>query len=286
MHASNVCYALGGLVGLLLLRFYGIQNVIGANKPLDAWLEYSDAVFEWRQESFKRFVELVFLWLCLVGARCLLTYVQGDRGATQCLEIGSYDMAFHMITFGPCTGLFMALMYFVLDICCGLEVMIDRFCITFYEDPDVSNHVKEWNMIQAILRRVACTIDSAFLALQTTVMGITMLGVVELVGPSGAECASLWFLSQSPLLIVCLRTLFGAAAVSEKCSRVPPLVNSLVFDENPIDYERQYMVQYITSSAAGFYVKGVRLTSTMVLKLTYGMIIVTFTLVTKVLTGQ
>eukprot|EP00425_Heterocapsa_triquetra_P040447 CAMPEP_0195074968 /NCGR_PEP_ID=MMETSP0448-20130528/17954_1 /TAXON_ID=66468 /ORGANISM="Heterocapsa triquestra, Strain CCMP 448" /LENGTH=87 /DNA_ID=CAMNT_0040107295 /DNA_START=108 /DNA_END=369 /DNA_ORIENTATION=- len=39
--------------------------------------------------------------------------------------------------------------------------------------------------------------------------------------------------------------------------------------DQQIHDERQYLVQYITSSAAGFYVKDVRLSMAMLLKATY-----------------
>lgn len=58
--------------------------------------------------------------------------------------------------------------------------------------------------------------------------------------------------------------------VTEKCTRVPSLVNSWSFgEETCLDAGRQYVVQYIEQSAAGFYVKGVRLRAYMALKISY-----------------
>lgn len=49
---------------------------------------------------------------------------------------------------------------------------------------------------------------------------------------------------------------------------MPSLVNSLGFGAG-IDHVRQQTVDYITSSAAGFYVFGIRLTTALVLKIIY-----------------
>ena len=59
-----------------------------------------------------------------------------------------------------------------------------------------------------------------------------------------------------PPLLLMVFCLFRAAAVTEKCSRAPALVNSLVVEEDVMDDARQYLVQYIEHSAAGFYIKG------------------------------
>jgi len=61
---------------------------------------------------------------------------------------------------------------------------------------------------------------------------------------------------------------------------VPALVNSWMLSEGcrQIDHERQYIVQYISNSAAGFYVKGVRLSTVMALKLTSFLMVTIFTL--------
>lgn len=64
-----------------------------------------------------------------------------------------------------------------------------------------------------------------------------------------------------------------AAALSDKCERVPPLVNAISFGIGT-DVARQRIVDYISSSAAGFYVLGVRLTAITVAKFTYAWCIV------------
>merc|ERR1719361_3161977 len=91
---------------------------------------------------------------------------------------------------------------------------------------------------------------------------------------TGLICTALW-------CILVLYMVFRAAAVTEKCSRVPALVNSWMMEERPFDEGRQYVVQYITNGAAGFYVKGVRLTAFMATKLAYFFGIIMFTVVSQ-----
>jgi len=76
-----------------------------------------------------------------------------------------------------------------------------------------------------------------------------------------------------------------AAGVSDKCARVPSLINACNFSADPLDEDRQYVVQYLLNSAAGFYVFEVRLTSEMILKCVYIVIAVAFALTTKVLSS-
>merc|ERR1712107_374078 len=94
-------------------------------------------------------------------------------------------------------------------------------------------------------------------------------------GPGG-HCTALWCGWVLPPVSLFLYTLFRAATVTEKCSRVPALLNSWRFGESEVDHGRQHLVQYITHSAAGFYVKGVRLNAYMALKLTYLLMTVMF----------
>jgi len=70
--------------------------------------------------------------------------------------------------------------------------------------------------------------------------------------------------------------------VTEKCSRVPALIYLWSAEHEGFESETQYAVEYVVHSAAGFYVKGVRLTAFMTLKITYVLGVIGLTLVTRV----
>ena len=67
-----------------------------------------------------------------------------------------------------------------------------------------------------------------------------------------------------------LYVLSKAAAITEKVDRLAPLVNSWSFhEEKVLDEERQYLVQFIINSKAGFYARGIRISASSVQKLCY-----------------
>lgn len=71
-----------------------------------------------------------------------------------------------------------------------------------------------------------------------------------------------------------------AATISEQCTRVPALVNAISFGEGT-EIARGQTVDYISNSAAGFYVFGTRLTLAMVVKYMYFWCIVVVGLITR-----
>ena len=99
-----------------------------------------------------------------------------------------------------------------------------------------------------------------------------------------------WLSRFYPLMIVFLYTMMRAAAVTEKANRVAPLVNSWKFHNSHhdddddglwMDHERQYAVQYISQSRAGFFIRGSQLTVPTVQKLLYYLGAVSFALFSR-----
>lgn len=89
------------------------------------------------------------------------------------------------------------------------------------------------------------------------------------------------------VLVVCgvLRVFAAAAAVTDKCMRVPALINSLSFGPGT-ERERHHLVEYISHSAAGFYICDVRLTLGMVAKFLYVWSVICFGFVGRELTDE
>jgi hypothetical protein len=177
------------------------------------------------------------------------------------------------------SGSIAALSFTHLHVCCGLEMFVDKYCFRSFNDMDISKSITEWNLLQALLRRAAASLDDGFLASTTSIFATLLLTGAQLLQGNKSSfdttdldvhCSALWCGWILPPVVLVLITVFRAAAVSEKCSRVPALVNSWTYEDGRhIDQERQYVVQYIMHSAAGFYVKGVRLQTFMAIKLTY-----------------
>eukprot|EP00429_Kryptoperidinium_foliaceum_P053767 CAMPEP_0176076082 /NCGR_PEP_ID=MMETSP0120_2-20121206/38031_1 /TAXON_ID=160619 /ORGANISM="Kryptoperidinium foliaceum, Strain CCMP 1326" /LENGTH=160 /DNA_ID=CAMNT_0017409795 /DNA_START=141 /DNA_END=623 /DNA_ORIENTATION=+ len=144
--------------------------------------------------------------------------------------------------------------------------MIDVFCcdVVRQESPQRAAHV--WNMTQAILRKVSLSVQPYFILLGVILLctvPLLLLGIlrdydtpiVAMIPAIGVTCGILYML----LL---------AATISEQCARVPSLVNAMSFGDGT-ESARQLVVDFISSSGAGFYISTMRLTSATVLKFMY-----------------
>jgi len=299
VHLISVCYGCGGVCGVLFLRFKKIDLLLGpCNRPLDSYARNYGFIDEWHMISRWRFLTTSALFLTQVLSR-LAAFSWGgcvaELGGN--IEIdGEVDQRSiqSLVVFILISGLMAAITYTQLHVCCWMELSVDKFCFRFFAEKDIPSGIIEWNVLQAVLRRAADKLDSCFLAIGTSVLATLLLTGLEIMqGEQGVfdnsrmerQCFLIFCGWIMPPVLMLLMVFFRAAAVTEKCSRVPALVNSWTFEEDAsnsqIDHGRQYAVQYIMHSGAGFYVKGVRLSAFMALKASYLIGVVTFTLVTQ-----
>eukprot|EP00929_Paragymnodinium_shiwhaense_P054583 TRINITY_DN27363_c0_g1_i1.p1 TRINITY_DN27363_c0_g1~~TRINITY_DN27363_c0_g1_i1.p1 ORF type:complete len:968 (+),score=181.99 TRINITY_DN27363_c0_g1_i1:110-3013(+) len=283
-HVSLVAYALAGLLGLLSLRRRRIDMLLGpADRPLQLYADTHEFLELWQAYSMRRGSAVIALWFFTVLPKVLTSL---DIVCSQ--ESASHSQSLY--AFLPLSCLVSVLVYCQLHVCCCLELSIDRFCQRYFLTPDLPRGIAEWNVCVAILRRSADILDTCFLSITTLVLVGALLQVVQLLQRQSTESgmveqnrtcqvvSSMWVLP--PVLLV-IYAVFSAAAVTEKCTRVPALLNSLVTEGNFVDRGRQYLVLHIQASAAGFYVKGVRLTGYMALKFLYAFGAVMFALLSK-----
>jgi hypothetical protein len=280
-HLSCIFYAIGSISALSFLRMQHIENILGPhNRLLDNYASNFDFLDEWHTASTWRFFAVAVLWLSMVTSRIAILSGAGCPAAVG----GSNTDVLREIGFIFVSTQMAALTFCILHVCCGLGMSVDKFCYRFFEEMDIGKAIDEWNILQAILRRAAATLDDCFLALSTSVMATLLLTGMGLFQGAGSlhdaemnvQCAVIWCGWLWPPVIMVLFVMFRLASVTEKCCRVPALVNSWSFEESQIDHGRQYVVEYIEHSAAGFYVKGVRLSGFMAFKLGYVMGVVVF----------
>ncbi|OLP99091.1 hypothetical protein AK812_SmicGene18366 [Symbiodinium microadriaticum] len=156
----------------------------------------------------------------------------------------------------------------------GLDKCLDCWCYDISQHGDFSFGVQSWNRMQALLKCVGRHLASSFVSMQA----IAFLGFVYTLGSiaamvlmqSDTVVTHLIFdgLSSLPLLLlfmVCMAVSANGAALTEKCRIIPSLVNQMPSEE-PVEHDRQYLVQFISDSAAGFIVKDVPLTREMFAK--------------------
>lgn len=292
IHTITSWYAFGGVLGMLLLRFQKVQYLLGpCRKPLEKYARSNAFWHAWQMHSLRQgaLALVAFLCMCLCRLAAVLWFECADTFS------GTSSPDGHSVPDLGCfilaVGVFSSLMYCQLHVCCGLEFAIDNFCVEILGHLDFPRGISEWVVVQALLRRAAGTIDWCLLSLGTSVLGTLLLtGVVVLqqgaqhshLRSPNAVCVSLWCGWLLPPVFMLLYIVFRAAAVSERCSRVPALVNSWALEEGKtIDYDRQFAVQHFALSNAGFYVTGVRLSASLALKLSYLVGAVLFTVFTR-----
>ena len=163
---------------------------------------------------------------------------------------------------------------------------IDSYCIGVVANVNLVDSVSRWNAVQAILRKAAEALHALLCVLQGTVFLVFMLSGVYAYQNFGTDTHH--FLDVYPLLpaglvmIGIVRLFFTAAEVTERCTRVPSLVNACIFGPGT-DADRQYLVQYIVNSSAGFYMFQVRITSQMTVKFAHVCAVATFAVLTQIL---
>eukprot|EP00401_Gymnodinium_catenatum_P052384 CAMPEP_0117553988 /NCGR_PEP_ID=MMETSP0784-20121206/50516_1 /TAXON_ID=39447 /ORGANISM="" /LENGTH=380 /DNA_ID=CAMNT_0005351127 /DNA_START=1 /DNA_END=1143 /DNA_ORIENTATION=+ len=263
-----VCYASGGGLGLLSLRWRKIHNLIGYNRLLERYAIAHGFFDEWLAASLRRLVVVGLAWMLAV---VMIIPLVANRSANEDEEEGVRNSTGPLtISFIFLSGVVSALTYCQLHICAGLELMVDTFCVNFVQSANFQKGVVQWNTMQAVMRRAAETVDVCFLSVQTSVLTATALIAMDvMLGPRIQEDALLCLPSGLLLMFVMHAGQYQAAIVTEKCLRTPAFVNSLPVEGDAMNLERQYVVQFIEQSAAGYYVRGVRLTVCMVFKVAY-----------------
>jgi len=260
-----VCYSLGGGVGLFSLQRMNIHNLIGkSDNLLDNYARRHGFLGMWAAASLRLLVFIGAFWTGAVVMTGVMVAVFWSTiespGITIALTLG-YIFA---------SGVVVVLTYCQLHVCAGLELMVDSFCVEFLAESNFREGVAQWNTIQAIMRRASHTIDLCFVSVQTSVLTASvLLGMDVMLGSGSLEHAFRGLPSCGLLMAIMQFGQYKAAVVTQKCQRMPAVVNSLAIEGQAINCERQYMVQFIMQSAAGFYVRGVRLTPFMVFKAAY-----------------
>lgn len=164
-----------------------------------------------------------------------------------------------------CSAVIFCLSYIIVFLCRSLIVMVDAFSCDVVDMVPLDRVAHTWNLTQAVLRKASIDVEKCLLGLCIILAISVPLLVVDL-ALLGARSAS----PLPALLVLCgvIYALLVAAMVSEKCCRIPAFINLICFGPGT-ERMRQHTVDYIASSAAGFYVFDTRLTMSMVVKMTY-----------------
>ncbi|CAE7900713.1 unnamed protein product, partial [Symbiodinium microadriaticum] len=294
LNTSILCYVVGGLLATLSLRRAGITALLG---PVERRFD----------EYAEEMGEVTAMYVFMVSCRVLASVITKDVTYGSAVG-GGLATAFPGFTFSLIALTLSLICYCQLHVCCGLELAIDSFGLrisaafwddlrmgvdaeayselTFqglFRDMNMEKALEEWNLVQATLRQVSGKISGSLFILGATCFATLMfvgrrflaeqlLNNADLLRNLSTNLVDtcLWLGWLYPPILLFVYSMFRAAAVSEKASRV---VNSWKFDPEDLgdaqwmDADRQYVVQYIIQSEAGFYMKGVRLTAGSVQKM-------------------
>jgi len=288
-HMTTGCTSCGAFLGLLFLRMQCIHNLLGPHQqPIELYASSFGFRDSWHVVSTRRFLAVLVLWVCSSLSHSIMNLHLG------CPQSG--DASIFACVINSCAvGGLCAVFFCKLHVCSALELAIDHYCLRLFESQDAATGTVQWNVLQALLRRAAHTLEGGFLAVSSAMLGVVVLTSAEILNVfndprrssfrfstvEDTACWSLWAGWVLPPTSLVFFAVFRAAAITEQCSRVPALVNSWMFPGRVMDLEKRYIVEYITHSAAGFYVRGVRLTATWALKLSYLCGVLLFSLLTQ-----
>ncbi|CAE7946803.1 DNAH6 [Symbiodinium sp. KB8] len=275
--ATLGCFGLGGVIATLALRRRGLARLVGpVETSLDDYAAEFGFLADWLKLSRRRFWILLVLQLVTVSTRSVYIYVLNvDDDTTEA------PLLIMMVTlFTAVSARNAGACYSLVHLCCGLELAIDSFALRFFKDMDFEQALEDWNEVQATLRQVSTKLSDSFIALAAGCVGALVFFAEQAFRqPESLRLSyrsALWIGWLYPPFMMLGYALLRAAAVTEKASRVAPLVNSWKFQDTEddaaalwMDTDRQYVVQYIIQSQAGFYMKGVRVNAFSVQKIGY-----------------
>jgi len=270
---SDLTLAVGGLLGTLVSLMLAKAKLLGScDAVLVTYARRQGVAPRWAEAARRRSALLAALWVGSVALRCAALW-----------PFSLWRDLLPAAAFAVASALFTGVTYGILHVGCAITMMVDAYCVHLPGHPDLRDSVHEWNVLEVVLRKVSRNVEKAFLVVQTTALIMLLLGTSALFLLGVSE---IWSLLSTVFLTLSAALIFHTAAdVTEKCTRMPSLINSLTF-RNEVDPARHFLVEYVTYSAAGFYVGQVRLTAAMALKFTYISGLAAFGVLTKATASQ
>ncbi|CAK9026879.1 unnamed protein product [Durusdinium trenchii] len=270
---TTTCYLLGVMSGAWSLRRVKIQELLGSNiGSLELYAHQHGFLAEWHFMSSKRLLETSGFLMLMLATRWLVHFDLFEQQE----EPFERTCGFCFAAVGMA-----ALAYLQLHLVAGLDLAIDSFTVNFFRNMDLGIASAEWNVVQVTLRQVSTKLGASLLLLGSSCL-VSLLLLVEIAffrpeeqrGELTNVQLILFIAWLVPPLLLFLYVLMRAANITEKAMRVAPLVNSWSFKRGEgssgwMDVGRQYMVQYIRQSEAGFYFQGRRLYIFQITKLCY-----------------
>jgi len=266
---SDGVLAVGSFLGLLLLRTWsGSRELCSCNVAMLAYMFRESFLQEWKKRQCRESLLSLAIWCCAVFCR---VHNHISTGAPN-----DADGLLYLIATLFSTTILAGLVYCSLYFCNALTGLIDLFGVSVVGKSIDVSAAHEWNVLLAVLRTASSSIEWCILTLQAAAGLTTLLALID-VAQNGTDI--LLVLPEFLFVVNAARVLFRAASVTDKCVRLPMLINSLSCAQ--VDPNRQYVIEFINNSAAGFYVFECRLSTVVALKSMYVFCGVVFAFATR-----
>jgi len=256
--------SLGVLLGLVVCgSLRSSPALTSSSQVLDNYIVRNKLHFSWGAFARRDLVVSFLTFVTIIVFRIAVASPEEDEWS--------------MIAFGCMSFLNMGLVGYILCTCRGLVAIVDAFCHNMIESPHFGLAVREWGLVQAVCRSVSASLQSCFVVLLTMATVTVLVVLTEI---SNSHTFSPPLIPRLLLAAATFRISLWAAEVTDKCQRVPLLVNSLSVGTE-LDVNRMYTVDYIVHAKAGFYVFETRLTCSSLMKAVYIACAVTVGIVTQ-----
>eukprot|EP00927_Polykrikos_kofoidii_P042660 TRINITY_DN36700_c0_g1_i1.p1 TRINITY_DN36700_c0_g1~~TRINITY_DN36700_c0_g1_i1.p1 ORF type:complete len:772 (+),score=70.59 TRINITY_DN36700_c0_g1_i1:68-2383(+) len=265
--AADIAFSIGTFMCLLCtwkLRRNGCELLGAKGTILALYAESRGYARLWYCRSRTHSIIAIAAWFVIVTARvvCQVLAYSPDVSVGQ-LIVSSLAFSFE-------SGFFTAMIFCLVHVSNALILMVDHFCCSFAQRPCAVARKHDWNMLQAILRRASGALSPCFLFAHVVAFSVLFLCLWGTVVGSSV-LPEQWisvFGAVFPALMLTLMVgwlLYRVSGVTARCERVPAFVNSLDTGGRSL----QSVVNFVSSSAAGFYICETKLPACAAVKALY-----------------
>eukprot|EP00930_Biecheleria_cincta_P029909 TRINITY_DN2074_c0_g1_i1.p1 TRINITY_DN2074_c0_g1~~TRINITY_DN2074_c0_g1_i1.p1 ORF type:complete len:627 (+),score=108.15 TRINITY_DN2074_c0_g1_i1:52-1932(+) len=281
---SAFFFALAGLVSSRML-----PEALVHTESLLRWATASSCVDDWIEASRKKQHVLVWWWIAVL---LLVVVVEMMIAYHAVVFTGLLSFEIHeaaiwigcevtsLLTFVASSALLLSASAIQCHIIAALNVFVDEWSCELCENRDFFDSVLKWNTVQALIRRAGTSIENVFATIQVWAalgLGVVAIRIIIFASQSTPSWEGLTdfknildLCTTLPLLMLAIlagHLLLQCSYITEKCIILPPIANQIMTEA--FDVDRSYLVDYLSNSAAGIYVKGVKLDMLMVTNIAY-----------------
>jgi len=277
----DIVIALGALTGSFVMPRLLKHELFRSTRYLvTGYVRQMKLAEAWRLGYIRRVFLAVGLWFVASLLRFAAEWDMAYDGAP------FFVFFVRVAPFSFCMFILASLSYCVDHLGWEMVMLVDAFSLhCLHSRKELEGLAEDWSVLQAVLRHgtSACGASIALLfAVSSSGLVTVVLAPIQ---DGDAKLSCLWTLGiVTPFVLTACSVLAQAASITEKCRRVPAVVNSMGFQFSM--EERFLFASHIQRSHAGFFVKEVLINGTVVLKMGHLCFVAFFAVVSSIFTEQ